>query len=289
MLADACCFAEASTSSAPAPGSYRFGPFGLLDRRSTYGTFWFPEPLRSDEMDLDREIRLDYFHSESSGVQTNQLTAEVEWTFGLVTVEAEGGYQRETSSTFDPAQNRTVHVRTEAGENLNLSIRGPLFEWVVPKSNFDYTLAGGFEVGIPTGSEISKDTELVPSLFQLMRIGDHWSVQISTGFSFLIGPEEGGTNTLEANAIFGYDLQHEQLPLPGVLSTVPMLELHNQTTLSGVDSGSNSLFGTVGARFNLNSIGPVQPRLGLGYEFPIDAGARNELRWGVVVSLVFEL
>jgi hypothetical protein len=38
----------------------------------------------------------------------------------------------------------------------------------------------------------------------------------------------------------------------------------------------------------MDSIGPVQPRLGLGYVFPINDGAREELHWGIFTSLVFE-
>ena len=56
----------------------RYGPFGLLDRRSTYGRYWFPEPLRTDEADVDNEIRVDYFHAEKRGTQADELKLEVE-------------------------------------------------------------------------------------------------------------------------------------------------------------------------------------------------------------------
>jgi hypothetical protein len=268
--------------------SQRFGPFGLLDRRSTYGTFWFPEPLRADEMDLDRELRVDYFHSEKSGQQFDQIKPEVEWNIGLVTLEAEFPYERTTESHFDPATNTTVRTRTEGFDNVNLAARGPLFEFVAPSQNFDYTLAGGFEVSIPNGSPVSQNTELVPALFQLMRIGEHVSVQIGTGVSFLIGLDNP-VNTLETNVILGYEIEHDQLPLPFVLSTVPMFELNDETTLSGLQSGANSALGTVGVRFNMNSIGPLQPRPGIGFVFPLDSGGRDQLRWGIVFSLNFEL
>src|SRR5438309_1989793 len=149
--------------------SDRFGPFDLLDRRSTYGTYWFPEPLRADEMDVDRELRVDYFHGEKRGVQNDDVKAEIEWNFGLVTLEAEVPYERTSESSFDPISGLITRETSDGIGNIDLAARAPLFEFVAPTKNFDYTLAAGFEVGIPSGSKISKDTKLVPSLFHLIR------------------------------------------------------------------------------------------------------------------------
>jgi len=88
--------------------------------------------------------------------------------------------------------------------------------------------------------------------------------------------------------VLGYNLEPEQLPLPGVLRTIPIFELNGDTVLNHEDRGVNRLFGTAGFRVNLDAIGALQPRLGLGYVFPIDRGARDELRWGIISSLVFE-
>src|SRR4051794_19081626 len=96
----------AQDSPSPARASYRYGPFNLLDHRSTYGKFWFPEPLSADEMDVDRELRLDYFHGENQDSQESEVKAEVEWNFGLVTLELAVPYSRESESTFDPIEGR---------------------------------------------------------------------------------------------------------------------------------------------------------------------------------------
>jgi len=269
--------------------SQGYGPFGLLDHRSTYGTYWFPEPLRAGEMDVDREFRIDYFHGENQNSQEDEVTAELEWSFGLVTVELEVPYSRESESESDPIDGKIHHNTSDGIGNLELAARAPIFEYVDPAGQFDYTLAAKLEVAIPSGSKISKDTEIVPAILNLIRIGDHFSIQASAGYSILIGPEEGGTNTLETDVIFGYLIDHNQLALPGVVSTVPICELNNETALSGESNGDNALFGTIGARVNLESIGTIQPRVGLGYVFPIDDGAKDEMDWGVVVSMVFEL
>jgi hypothetical protein len=69
---------------------------------------------------------------------------------------------------------------------------------------------------------------------------------------------------------------------------IPVFELQGEMELNKRDRGHNSLLGSLAFRANLETIGPVQPRLGSGFVFPIDAGARQEMHWGVVTSLVFE-
>src|SRR5436190_20785634 len=98
----------AAPNNSAAPESQRYGPFGLLDRRSTYGTYWFPEPLSAGEMDVDREFRIDYFHAENHDTQEDEAKAELEWNFGLITLELEVPYSRESESTFDPIEGRTI-------------------------------------------------------------------------------------------------------------------------------------------------------------------------------------
>ena len=267
----------------------RYGFFNLLDSRSSYGQFWFVEPLRAPEMDVDREIRVDWFHGEGKGTQSDEVTAELEYNFGLLTVEFEVPYVNERSGGFDPATKQVIHERSEGIGSIELSARHPVFQYVSPAGAFDYTLVGAMEVALPSGSSISKDTELVPQLFQLLRLGEHLSVEASLGWSVLIVPDGRGENGLEYNLVLGYNLERDQLKLPGIQRLIPLFELNGETPLSHEDRGTNALFGTAGFRINLNALGPVQPRLGIGYVFPIDQGARNELRWGIVTSLVFEL
>jgi hypothetical protein len=80
------------------------------------------------------------------------------------------------------------------------------------------------------------------------------------------------------------------LPLPGILSTWPMLEFDGEYPLHQSLAGHDQLFCTAGARFVFDSISwlPAQPRIGIGYTVPIDQGARQELRWSVVTSMIFE-
>jgi hypothetical protein len=54
------------------------------------------------------------------------------------------------------------------------------------------------------------------------------------------------------------------------------------------EDGNNSLLGNAALRLNLRTIGDVQPRLGVGYVFPLDNNARTDAHHGVIVSLVFE-
>ena len=44
-----------------------------------------------------------------------------------------------------------------------------------------------------------------------------------------------------------------------------------------------------GIRVNTQPIWGFQPRVGIGYEFPMNQAAREELRWGILFSYVFEL
>jgi len=76
--------------------------------------------------------------------------------------------------------------------------------------------------------------------------------------------------------------------LPDVQQFIPVLELQGDTELNKDTPGHNTLLGNVAFRVNLDAIGDVQPRLGLGYVFPIDKGARQDFHWGVYTSLVFE-
>jgi hypothetical protein len=270
--------ASAAAAQTTQGESERYGFLNLLDHRSRYGESWFPEPLRAPEMDVDREFRVDWFHTEQTQANTDQVTAEMEYNFGLLTLEAEAHYLREQDG---------ADFNQGVG-NVELAARYPFYQYVTRDDFFDYTLAAGLELGIPTQSEVSHDTEIVPKLLQLMRFGEHFSVQSSLGYSSLIGPEEGGNGTLEYSVILGYAIEHDQLPLPGVQRVIPLLELIGETGVAGEENSATNLSGTAGVRINFNAIGEVQPRLGLGYAFPLNDVAREEMRWGVIVSMVFE-
>jgi hypothetical protein len=262
---------------------------GLLDHRSIYGKFWFPEPLLNPEMDVDREIRLDYFHAERRGLVAHELNFELEYSFGLLTLEAEVPYVNEREIAIDDATGLPARERSEGIGNVELAARHPVFQYVSPYEQFDYTIALALEVALPTRTRISKDSELVPQIFQLLRVGEHLSAQASVGYSFVVGPEEGGAQTLEYGLTLGYSLERDRLNWPGINRLTPLVELSGERGMNRGENGHNVLFGVVGARVDFNAIGGAQPRIGFGYVFPIDQGAREEMDWGIITSLVLEL
>lgn len=268
----------------------RYGPFGAFDRRSMYGKGVFPEPFLIDDSDLEvNEARFDWFHQESSGQTGNFIRGEFEKGFGLMTVELEVPYIYNTQRDFEPALGHSVRTTSQGFDNVSIGVRNPLLQYVSDDEFVDTTFGVALEVGIPTNSPVSKNAELVPKLFDDLRIGDHFTIQTVLGYSLLYGSKpEGGNRTFEYGVVFGWSIPHEQLPIPDVEQLVPVFEIQGDTLLNTGGAGSNSLLGNAAFRLNLRSIGPVQPRLGLGYVFPLDKGGRDELRWGIYSSFVFE-
>ena len=288
-----------TTTSAPTPettepstssGDTRYGLFGLLDHRSQYGQGAFPEPFLVDDSDEEiNEARLDWLHTEGHGEVSNVVTAEVEKGFGVVTLEVEVPYEHDKELVFDPNTGQNTHNTDEGIGNIDLGARAPFYQYVSDDSFFDLTLGTAIEVGIPTNSVVSKNTEVVPKLFGDLVLGDHVTVQAIIGWSKLFGGgDDGGLETFEYGFVFGYTIPHKELPIPGVEQLIPVFELSGGTALNKEDAGVNSLLGNAAVRVNLKAIGGIQPRLGVGYVFPIDDGARDDFKWGVVTSLVFE-
>jgi hypothetical protein len=273
-------FPVLGSSIAEPPPSTRYGLFDLLDHRSAYGEGVFPEPFLVDDSDLEvNEARLDWLHTGGNNQHSDLITAEVEKGFGLLTLELEVPYERDVSAG---------EIAKGVG-NIDLGARYPIYQFVSSDGFIDSTFGTAIEVGIPASSSISVNTELVPKLFDDLKLGDHFTLQSVFGYSMLFGPgEDGGVNTFEYGFVFGYTIQHKELPLPGVMQLIPMFELSGETQLNKADHGTNNLVGDLGFRVNLKTICGVQPRLGAAFVFPIDRGARNDLHWGVVTSLVFE-
>lgn len=279
----------ADTVDGPFSGP-RYGPWGAFDSRSAYGKGIFPEPFLVDDSDLEvNELRFDWFHQENSGQTGNLLRGEFEKGFGLMTLELEAAYLYNTQHTFLPALGRGVATTSQGFDNISIGVRNPVFQYVSDDEFVDTTLGVALEVGIPTNSPVSKNAELVPKLFNDLRIGDHFTMQAVLGYSSLYGSKpDGGGRTFEYGVVFGWSIPHEQLPIPEVEQLVPMFEIKGDTLLNTSEAGSNSLLGNAAFRLNLRPIGPVQPRLGLGYVFPLDKGGRDELRWGIYSSFVLE-
>src|SRR3954454_17947427 len=93
--------------------SQRYGLFNLLDHRSVYGSYWFPEPLQAPEMDVDDELRIDWLHTENRGAVVDEVKAEIEKSFGLLTLELEVPYERETMHGIDPVTSETTRSRSK--------------------------------------------------------------------------------------------------------------------------------------------------------------------------------
>jgi hypothetical protein len=257
----------------------RYGFLNLLDQRSEYGQGIFPEPFLVDDSDLEpNEFRVDWLHTEADGLHSDSGKFEIEKGFGLMTLELEVPYERE----------RSEGVTASGFNNIDLGARYPLFQWVSASGLVDSTAGAAIEVGIPTESVFSKNAELVPKLFNDLKIG-RFTAQSIFGYSNLFGPgEEGGVQTFEYGLVFGYTITHRQLPVPYVLEAIPFFELSGETTLNKENAGQNSLLGNVGVRFNMKAFGRVQPRPGVGFVFPLDSGARQDTHWGIITSLVFQ-
>jgi hypothetical protein len=261
----------------------RYGLFNWLDHRSGYGQGVYPEPFLVDDSDLEvNEARLDWLRTQASTHERDDMvTAEVEKGFGPLTLEIEVPYEVD----YDSAANKT----TDGFDNIDLGMRVPFYQYVSDSQFVDTTFGVALEVGIPTHSSLSKDTEVVPKIFNDLKLGNHFTLQSIVGFSMLYGSDDdNGLKTFEYGFVFGYTIPRQELQLPGVLQLIPVFELIGATETDHADPGHNSLTGNAGFRVNLKTIGKVQPRLGAGYVFPIDNGAREDMHWGVITSLVFE-
>jgi hypothetical protein len=258
----------------------RYGLFNGLDHRSFYSQGDFPEPFLVDDSGLEiNEARLDWLHTSTGSGHSDVATAEVEKGFGNLTLEIEIPYERDAQAG----------VVVQGIGNVDLGARYPFYQYVTANGVFDTTVGGAIEIGIPASSAISVNPEFVPKVFNDTKIGEHFTVQSTLGYSTLTGGgDEGGLQTFEYGFTFGWFIEHDELPLPGVQRLIPMFELVGEKGLNKDASGENSLIGNAGFRVNLRAIGGVQPRLGCGFVFPIDNTARADTHWGIVTSLVFE-
>lgn len=261
------------------PSDTRYGLFDWLDHRSAYGQGVFPEPLLVDDSDLETgEARLDWLHTAAGSLHSDEVKAEAEKGFGVVTLELEVPFEREASPDGT----------SQGIGNIDLGARSPFYQFVSTEGLVDSTFGVAAEVGIPTGSEVSQNTELVPKLFNDLKVGD-FTLQSVLGYSTLFGPgPDGGLQTFEYGFVFGYTIPHRTLPLPDVQELIPVFELVGATELNQDNPGRNSLSGNLGFRLNLKPIGQVQPRPGVGFVFPLNETARDDTHWGVIVSLVFQ-
>jgi hypothetical protein len=266
----------ADDSAAP---DTRYGLFNGLDHRSSYGQGAYPEPFLVDDSDLETgEFRLDWLHTAKGGDHSDIIHPEVEFGVGQATFEIEAPYERDVADG----------TKTEGMGNVDLGARYPFYQAVSAGGLADTTVGVAVELGIPTASAVSQNTELVPKIFDDLKIGN-FTMQSIFGYSMLFGPApDGGVDTFEYGFVFGYDIPRKTLPLPGVEKIIPVVELSGETQLNQSAAGQNSLTADAGFRVNLKAIGRIQPRPGIVFVLPVDNGAREEAHWGVMTSLVLE-
>jgi hypothetical protein len=278
-------FGQANSS-----GEGRYGLNNGLDHRSSYGSGDFPEPFLVDDSDLEvNEARLDWLHTSANGEKTDLTTGEIEKGFGPLTLEVEVPYERDQVTSVDPVTGKATTVTEQGMANVDLGARIPFYQYVVPERGIDTTFGTAIEVGVPTNSPVSRNAEIVPKLFNDTKLGENFTVQTIIGLSMLRGSgDDGGLNTFEYGFVFGYTVPERVLQIPGVLRLIPVFELVGETELNKDDPGHNSLLGNLAFRLNLKPFGRVAPRLGFGYVFPMDKGARDDVRSGFIASLVFE-
>lgn len=142
----------------------------------------FPEPFVVDDSDLETgEVRLDWQHTKGNDQHSDIVTGEVEKGFGLLTLELEVPFERDISDD-------TV---SEGIGNINVGARHPVYQYVSANGLLDSTFGVGVEVGIPVHSSVSKNTELVPKIFNDLKFGDHLTLQSIFGYSTLLGRGSG--------------------------------------------------------------------------------------------------
>jgi hypothetical protein len=280
---------QAGGSSTVPAAAGPYGLFNLLDSRSVFGDDFFPEPFLSDEGDRDNEVAFSWLHQEGAGSITDQITGGVELTFSDTTVEVQAPWETDTFPGGDPGTGLPDTQRISGMDSIQIALRHPIWQYVSPGNNIDNTLVAAFEVAVPTNSPVGRDTELVPEIFDLLRLGDHLGIQTHVGYSTLLGPDPSDRETLEYSLDLSYAIDGSIVPLPReLLGIVPIFELAGERGLNNGDL-SDDLMGVFGARFNLAPIGGESIRIGIGYVFPIDKQAGEEFHWGIVTSLVFDL
>ena len=269
-----------STATTETAASTRYGLFNLLDHRSSYGQGVFPEPFLVDDSDLEPgEARLDWLHSHTTGQQNDRIKGEIEQAFGVVTLELEVPFERTA----------LLGQKASAGwDNIDIGARCPVYQYVSPGDSFDTTFGVAMEVGVPIDSTVSRNSEFVPKVFNDTKFGA-FTLQSILGYSVIAGPgEDGGLQTFEYSCVLGYTIPHEKLPIPGVLEVIPVCELIWEKPLNHANIHENGLTADAGVRVNLASIGPIQPRLGVSFVFPLNSTSRQDTHWGIATSLVFQ-
>jgi hypothetical protein len=257
--------------------------FNLLDSRSSYGKDFFPDTFLGPNFDTGSQIQLSYLHTERRQAQEDEVEAEFEWTvYDKLTLTAEFGWDSEHESDIDSGV--LEHESSSGFENVTIGASYPIFQLVNADGTLDYTAAARLEAGIPTRTPVSStQVTLTPYLGQLLRIGQHTSVQTWTGVQCTLGSEN--PDQIIYGVSFAYQIFQNEFPWH-LTAFTPTLEFDGQQPLT--TAGQDALIGIAGFETSLKSFGDVQPLISIGYEFPIDQGARENLRWGILVQFYLD-
>jgi hypothetical protein len=277
--------ADDDDDKAPTEGRYFFD---LLDYRSHYNKDFFVDSFLGPQLDGGSEFEFDYLHGEKRGVREDEVDAEAEWNFsGQWTMVAELGWSSEhEAAPLAGVETEAAGPERHSGlENLDLAVFHPIFQYVSPDGRFDYTAEARVDVGVPTrGSSESQDVVLKPYFGQLLRLGEHISLEAWTGTGLVIAPHP--PDEFLYGACLAYVFPHHSLPIPGTDRVAPQIEIDGQTPMTS--RAKESLFGVAGFDLSLQKTGKIQPHIAIGYEFPIDQGARDQLHWAILVQLEFD-
>jgi hypothetical protein len=262
--------------------------FATLNVQSKYYSDWFPEPFRVEDTTIDNELRFDWEHDEGKGSVGNTETAEIQKSFSIFTFELQAPYASSTGAIAADSDDPAVSHSAAGFGNVELAARLPLIQYVSKTGFIDNSIGFNLEVAIPTNSAVSKNAGISPGVFDDLAIGDHFSIQSLFTFTHTFGDVPTGRASFQYGLAFGYAIEDEDFRIPRVERLIPSVELVGNTLLDGPTAGHNALTGTVGLRAELKPIAGLQSSFGVGYIFPIDAGGRDELRWGGIMSLIFE-
>ena len=111
---------------------------------------------------------LDWLHTGGDDQHSDLVKAELEKGFGRLTSRI--------GSTLPTRRKRRGSYRRVSIVSI-LGARIPFINIVSGNGSVDTTFGVGFEAGIPVNSSVSKNAEVVPKIFNDLRLGDHFTLQ----------------------------------------------------------------------------------------------------------------
>ena len=155
------------------------------------------------------------------------VKAEVEKGFGLLTLELEVSYQRDVSTDV-----------VSEGVEVSIWARAIPFINCLRHGSVDTTFGVGLEAGIPVNSSVSKNAELVPKIFDDLKLGDHFTLQSSLVIRhYLAAAPIARCRRSNTDSFSDIRFQHDELPLPGCCSSYPSLSCKGESAINRMMPG----------------------------------------------------